>query len=181
MTSGTALIDPRIVLEKMHLGVGMRVADFGCGRTGQFIFLASKMVGDKGIVYAVDIIKDVLEDIKSRVKVEANHHNIQPVWSDIEKCGRTPIPEKSLHAVILTNVIFLVKDKLSVLREAARLTQAGGFVVVVDWSKQLGPLGPTGELIVKPETVIELAKQADLALVEQVMLNNNHYCLLFKK
>lgn len=180
MTAGTALIDPQVVFQKIHLGADMRVADFGCGRTGQFIFLASKIVGDKGIVYAVDIIKDVLEDVKSRARFETRH-NIQSVWSDIEKYGHTPVPAQSLDAAILTNVIFLVKDKLAVLRELARLTKPEGYVIVIDWIKRLGPLGPAPEMLVKPEIVIELAKQAELTLLEQSLLNDNHYCLIFKK
>lgn len=158
----------------------MRVADLGCGRTGQFIFPASKIVGEKGIVYAVDIIKDVLEDIKKRIQSEA-FMNIQTVWSDVERVGKTPIPEHSLNTTILTNVIFLVKDKLSVLREAARLTAEHGQVIVIDWSKQLGPLGPSADLLVRAEDIVGLAKDADLTLAERIDLSDNHYCLIFNK
>ena len=63
--AGKALLDPKIVLDKLRLQPGMRVADLGCGRTGHFIFLAAKQVGDKGVVYAVDLMKDILESIKS--------------------------------------------------------------------------------------------------------------------
>lgn len=180
MPAGTALIDPKIVFDKIKLSPAMRVADLGCGRTGQFIFSASKIVGEKGIVYAVDIIKDVLESIQARVRNEA-FPNIQTVWSNIEMVGKTPIPEHSLNAAFLTNVVFLVKDKLSVLREASRLVAPEGYVIVIDWVKPLGPLGPTPDLLVKPEDIIELASRAELTLVEQSNLSDVHYCLLFKK
>ena len=66
--SGTALIDPYKIFEKISLGHGMRVADLGCGRTGHFIFPTARVVGESGVVYAVDIMKDILESIKSRVR-----------------------------------------------------------------------------------------------------------------
>lgn len=178
--AGTALVNPQQVFDKIKLRPGMRFADLGCGRTGQFIFLASKIVGEKGIVYAVDIMKDVLESIKSRAQSEGKI-NIQTVWSDIEMPGKTPVPVQSLNACTLTNVLFLVKDKLSVLKEAARLTADGGYVVVIDWLKQLGPLGPTDGMLLKAETVIDLARQAELTLLEQFSPNENHYCLIFRK
>lgn len=178
--SGTALVDPQVVFSKIHLVPGMRVADLGCGRTGQFVFSSSKIVGDKGIVYAVDILKDVLEDIRNRTKIEA-HTNIQTIWSDIEMVGKAPIPANTVNVTFLTNVLFLVKDKVSALTEAARLTMPNGYVVVVDWIKQLGPLGPSADLLLKPEDIIETAKKAGLVFDDQFSLNENHYCLLFKK
>jgi ubiquinone/menaquinone biosynthesis C-methylase UbiE len=54
--SGTVLIDPYKIFEKISLSVGQRVADLGCGRTGHFVFPAVKTVGDTGIVYAVDVV-----------------------------------------------------------------------------------------------------------------------------
>jgi len=54
--AGTALLDPAIIYKKIDLVEGMKVVEFGCGRTGHFLFTASKVVGDKGIVYALDIL-----------------------------------------------------------------------------------------------------------------------------
>ncbi|MCX6779720.1 MAG: hypothetical protein NT034_00885 [Candidatus Magasanikbacteria bacterium] len=67
-TSGTALIDPFEIFQKVGLSSGMRVADMGCGRTGHFVLPAARVVGEKGLVYAVDILKDVLQSLGSWVK-----------------------------------------------------------------------------------------------------------------
>lgn len=178
--SGTALLDPYIVFEKIALSEGMRVADLGCGRTGHFVFPASKVVGERGIVYAVEIVKNILESIKSRVRSEG-FDNVQPVWSDIERYGKTPIPEGTLNACFLVNVLFMVKDKAATLREAARLIQKGGTVVVVDWLNQLGMVGPSAEMLLPPEKVAELGTAAELEFEEQFPMGEHHYCILFRK
>lgn len=178
--SGTALVDPYIVFEKIALAPGMRVADLGCGRTGHFVFSASRVVGDKGIVYAVEIVKNILESIKSRCRSEG-YNNVQAIWSDIELVGKTPIPAASLQACFLVNVLFLVKDKLATLREAARLVQSGGVIVVVDWQKKLGPLGPSPELLVEAEAVSSVAAQAGLNETQRFFLSDYHYCLILEK
>lgn len=178
--SGAALIDPYIVFEKISLSPGMRVADLGCGRTGHFVFAASRVVGEHGMVYAVEIVKNILDSIKSRVRSEG-YHNVQPLWSNIELFGKTPIPEGSVQASFLVNVLFLVQDKPNTLREAARLVAKDGAVVVVDWAKRLGPVGPAPETMVTPGTVTTLAAACGLSLVEEFPLSEYHYCLIFKK
>ncbi|MFA6105401.1 MAG: methyltransferase domain-containing protein [Patescibacteria group bacterium] len=178
--SGGALINPEVIFEKIHLAPGMRVADLGCGRTGHFVFSASKVVGDQGVVYAVEIIKDILESIKSRCRAEG-YGNVQAIWSDVESIGKTPIPEKCLDACFMVNILFLVKDKTLVLKEAARLLQKDGYAVVVDWSKKLGPLGPTPDQMVSETDLHEAAGKAGLAFQENVVVGDYHFCAIFKK
>ena len=178
--AGTALINPYPIFEKISLLPGMRVADLGCGRTGHFVFPASRVVGETGIVYAVEIVKNILESIKSRVRSEG-YGNVQAIWSNIELVGKTPVPAASLQACFLVNVLFLVTDKKSTLIEAARLVERGGSVVVVDWARKLGLLGPPPEKMVPSEAIIELGKSLALDLVEQFAPGEYHYCLIFKK
>ncbi len=180
MHSGNALIDPYKVFEKIALAPGMRVADLGCGRTGHFVFPAARVVGATGVVYAVEIVKNILDSIKSRVRSEG-YDNVQAVWSDIEAVGKTPIAAESLDACFLVNVMFLVKDKLSVLKEGARLLHKDGFLIIADWAKKLGPLGPPPELMVDPESLKAPAREVGLEFAEQFSVGDYHYCLIFKK
>ena len=179
-TSGTALIDPIEIFKKVGLSAGMRVADMGCGRTGHFVFPAARVVGEKGIVYAVDILKDVLHSLGSWVKSEGLE-NVQTIWSDIEKINKTPIPAKSVNACFFMNVVSHLKDKNGALSEAARLIKDDGRVVVVDWSKSLGTLGPQAGVSADPQKVVEMAESCGLRLVENFSCSDYHYCLLFKK
>lgn len=178
--AGKALIDPDIVFEKIALAPGMRVADLGCGRTGHLVFTASRVVGDTGIVYAVDILKDVLENIRSRVRTEG-YDNVQTVWSDVEMVGSTPIPEKSLDSCFFMNALFLVGDKARALEEARRLLKDGGSLVIIDWAKKLGPLGPSEEQQLRKEEAQSIAESVGFSTKDDFMAGGYHYCLIFKK
>ncbi|MEK7680775.1 MAG: methyltransferase domain-containing protein [Patescibacteria group bacterium] len=177
--SGTALVDPYKIFDKITLSPGKRVADLGCGRTGHFVFPAAKTVGERGIVYAVDVVKDVLESIKSMARDEG-YDNVHVVWSDIELRGKTPIPDKTLDACFMMNVLFLLKNKAGAIKEAARMLAKDGRLVITDWAKQIGLLGPKPEAMVLPQQAIELAKQEGLELVEKIDWDYN-YSLVFKK
>lgn len=178
--SGTALVDPYKVFAKIKLSPGMRVADFGCGRTGHFVFPSARIVGETGVVYAIDIIKNILESIKSLAKSEG-YDNVRTVWSNIELAGGVSIPERSLDACFFVNVLFQLKDRQAAIKEAARLLKQNGFLVIIDWVKKLGPLGPEPEHMITEEDLINMAKQAGLDVVERDKMNDYHYLLILRK
>ena len=180
MPAGTALIDPNKIFEKIGIAAGMRVADFGCGRTGHAVFPLAPLVGERGVVYALDIMKDVLESVKSRAR-SGGFENVHAIWSDIETVGAAPIPEKSLDAVFFMNVMFLLKKRADALREAARLIRKEGFLVIVDWARKLGPLGPSPEQMVDTGGIAALADKAGFSLVEISPIGGYHFCVIFKK
>lgn len=178
--AGTALIDPYKIFERISLSSGKRVADLGCGRTGHFVFPAVKVVGDKGIVYAVDVVKNILESIKSMARSEG-YDNVQTVWSDIEIPGKTPIPDNSLDVCFCVNVLFLLKNKDGAIKEATRMLKPGGYLVVVDWAKRLGLLGPSEERMLNPDELTRLAVADKLKLVDKILPGEYHYSLIFEK
>lgn len=178
--AGKALIDPGAIFAKINLTKGMRVADLGCGRTGHFIFTASKIVGDGGLVYAVDIMKGIVESIKNRARAEG-FDNIHVIWSNVEMVGQTPIPEGSLDVCFLINMLFLTADRKAALAEAARLLKPDGLLVVVEWEKKLGPLGPDTNKQVRPNVLTLEAEELALKLQDSFPAGDYHYCLIFKK
>jgi ubiquinone/menaquinone biosynthesis C-methylase UbiE len=144
MSDSNKIIDPELLFEEAQLRSGMHIADLGCGRTGHIVFPAVKYVGETGLVYAVDIMKDVLENIKKRAALE-NLLNIQTVWSNLEMFGKTAIPTKSLDIGFLINMLWQTADRFAVLAEANRLLRDKARLVVVDWLKDGLPFGPRHE------------------------------------
>jgi ubiquinone/menaquinone biosynthesis C-methylase UbiE len=179
-TAGTALLNPHKVFAKVGLAKGMRVADLGCGRTGHFVFSAARAVGETGVVYAVEVVKDVLESIRNRIRSEG-YDNVQTIWSDIESVGKTAIPAESLDGCFIINVLFMVKDKSKALEEASRLLKKGGFLVVMDWKQKLGNCGPIPEMMVPAEQVTKLAEKIGLKLFDNFSDTSYHYSLIFRK
>ena len=178
--SGTALLNPVKIFDSINLHAGMRVADLGCGRTGHLVFPASKIIGDTGIVYALDIQKEIVEELKSRIR-SGGLHNIEMVWSDLENASSLRIAPSSLDACWLVSVIHQIKDRFGVLKNAAALLRPEGFLAVVDWSKKLGAFGPEENKMVLPEVLVENAEKLGLTNYAQFPINDYQYCIIFKK
>ena len=175
--SGNQLIDAHLLFEKCHLQAGMHVADFGAGRTGHLVFPASVIVGEKGLVYAVDILKDVLETIHKRAEME-NILNVQTVWADIEKNVGVSIVPKTLDVVFMVNVLYHFEDYTTVLDEAVRLLKNKGRIVIVDWIKFLGGLGPKDGKFVNFVAVKNWARKTGLVIQEDDKISDYHRFLV---
>ena len=175
--SGDQLINPQVLFEKARLASDMHVADFGAGRTGHVVFPAGLVVGEKGVVYAVDILKDVLESIRKRAALE-NYLNIHPVWADIEREGMVAIPKSSLDAVFMVNVLFHCKNWTAPLSEAERLLRDKGRIIIVDWVKRLANLGPGAAEFVDFKRIAVWARSHDFAIQEDFALSPYHRCLV---
>ena len=111
---------------------------------------------------------------------DEGYDNVHVIWSDIELRGKTPIPDKTLDACFMVNVLFLIKNKAEAIKEAGRMLVKDGKLVITDWAKRIGLLGPLPEAMVSPQQTIELAKKEGLELVERIDWDYN-YSLIFKK
>lgn len=180
ISGGNELIDPYKLLAKGKIQQGFRVADLGCGTSGHFVFPAARLVGEQGMVYAVDILKSVLQSIESRARMESLV-NITTVWSDLEKVGAAKIKSNSLDLALLVNTLFQIKDKPAAMKEAARLLKTGGCLVIAEWKMGNTPLGPSVEKRLSPEKAKELAQSAGLKLLEEFEAGPHHYGLVFEK
>lgn len=176
--SGTELVNPFKLLERVGIREGYKVADLGCGSLGHFVFPAAQLVGPQGAVYAVDIQRSVLEHIERRSR-EGQFFNVHPVWSDIDVYRATRIDEHSLDLTLLINNFYLSSNRQQMLREMARLTRPGGRIVVVEWKPIASPLGPSVDQRIDQE---QLKREMRSPLVEYhdaFEAGPYHYGLIF--
>lgn len=175
--SGNQLIDPHLLFDKTRLSPGMHIADFGCGRTGHIVFPGAMVVGERGVVYAVDILKSVLEEVDKRAKME-NLTHVHTIWSDLEKVGKTAIPSETLDTVFIINMLYHTKDHTVVCEEAKRLLKNKARIVVVDWIKNSLPFGPTKEQFVNFDSIREWAQREDFAIQEEFPMGQYHWAIV---
>lgn len=181
ITGGQQLLDPIKILQKAGIAEGMAIADLGCGTVGHFVMPAARMVGNKGKVYAVDILQSALSGVRSRAKLEGVT-NIETVWSDLEVYGGTDIPENSLDLALLVNILFQVGGYREVLREAVRLVKIGGIIEVIDWKMtDIPSFGPNPKNRVKKEEVLNSAEELNLSLKEEFEAGRYHFGMIFIK
>ena len=177
---GNELLNPEAILDQAGVGYGNIVGDLGCGGMGYFTLQAAKMVGDKGQVYAVDVIKSVLQSVETKAKLEGLV-NIKTIWSNLEIAGATKINEASLDFALLINVLFQTKNHEAMIKEANRLLKKKGKLVVVDWKKNDTPFGPKTEDRVPLEKIKEIAEKLGYALEKSLETGPYHYWLEFTK
>lgn len=178
--TGTELLNAFSLLDKVEIQAGNKVADLGCGALGHFVFPAAKLVGPRGVVFAVDIQRRILEQI-DRLAKQDQIYNIKPVWADIEKFRAAAIQDSSLDFALLINNLFLIKDLEQARKEMARLTKAGGRLVVVDWKTADTPLGPPLELRVSREKAKRIFNGQLFKFLQEFEPGQYHYGLIFER
>lgn len=178
--SGTELINPFKVLERVGIRERMHVADLGCGALGHFVFPAAQLVGPKGRVYAVDILRDVLAMVERRAS-EERFENVTGVWSDIDVYRATRIPNEELDLTLLVNNLFLSQNRPNLVKEMARLTKRGGRAVVIEWKTTSTPLGPPADKRISKTDAGATFRIPEFALLEEFDAGPHHYGLLFQR
>ncbi|MBI2633571.1 MAG: methyltransferase domain-containing protein [Parcubacteria group bacterium] len=177
---GNELLNPKKVLEDGGIVEGMTVADLGSGMRGYFSLQAAKLVGKNGTVYAVDILKSALQSVENFAKLY-NLTNVKTVWSNLEVVGATNIPEKSIDAGLLVNILFQIGYRANVIKEAGRLIKQKGMLLVVDWKKELSPLGPPLESRLLQDEIKKLVQAENFSFEKEFSAGPYHYGLVFKK
>lgn len=180
ITGGNALIDPQLIIEKAGIGDAMHVADLGCGATGHFVFPVAKAIGKKGIVYAVDILKNNLRNIERRAKVE-NLEQVRVVWSNLEIFKATRIESGSLDVAMLINVLYQSDNRTEMIREAVRMTKSGGILLIIDWNPTAAPFGPSLSERVNKDNLKAGVPRLGLELKEEFNAGEYHFGMTFIK
>ncbi|MSR85523.1 methyltransferase domain-containing protein [Candidatus Uhrbacteria bacterium] len=178
--TGTALLDPQVILDYIGIQPGWHVIDLGCGALGHFTIPAARSVGGSGKVYAVDIQKSALEAI-ARTARQEQLWNVHPIWSNIEIPQATPIRSHTAHLTLMVNLLHQTTDRSGAMQEAARLTMPEGLILVIDWNAELTVLGPSVDQRVFHDQIQALAQDAGLNLSHQFPAGDHHGAWLFQR
>lgn len=171
--------NPQSNIEQLGLSYGMKVADVGTG-SGVYAFLASKLVGENGKVYAVDIQHELLLKLRTESKRQ-NIHNMEFVWGDAEEKDGIKIKDATVDVVIVSNVLFQVENKRGMVFESSRLLKSGGKIMIIDWTSSFGGLGPIQKDVFSKEEAKGLALEAGMSLFKEFDAGLHHYGFIFVK
>jgi len=108
---------------------GLKVLDLGCG-TGRDSYIMSKLVGENGFVYGIDMTEAQICVAEKYLDVQTRRFgypapNCRFIFDDIEHATRH-FPDGSLDLVISNCVINLVEDKETILRQIYEMLKPGG-------------------------------------------------------
>jgi ubiquinone/menaquinone biosynthesis C-methylase UbiE len=173
------LTKPALIVTSLRLMPGDVVADFGCG-DGHYIREIEGKISSSGKLYAIDIQKPLLDSIVSKNK-ENGFSNIIPIWTDLEESARTSITAGTVDAVILANVLFMLKGTGPIIREANRVLKKGGIMLIVDWHKELAPYIPPAEKIRTREEIVTACRLAGFNVTGTPPAGSHQYAIMCEK
>ena len=163
--------DPLKNIKTLELRENDIVADLGAG-TGFYSVAAGRLV-PKGKVYAVEIVKDFLSTIRNKVR-DAHLSNVEIIHGDVEKLGGTKIGNNVLDAVIVSNVLFQVKDKEVFIEEIKRILKPKGKVLFIDWSER----SMMGAKVISKMKALELFERKDFIIDREINAGAHHYGII---
>lgn len=175
-------LNPALVTDKFDIRPGMKTADFGCG-SGHFTVEMAKRVGNNGRVYAFDVQKEVVEALKSKIKLNS-FSTVEIARVDLEKENATGLKDGLLDFVLLSNILFQAEDKGAIAKEAHRVLKSGGGVGMVEWSFDIGQdkkLGPPKEMRIAKDSVKGIFTKAGFSFEKEFDAGDDHYGLIFRK
>lgn len=176
---GNELLDAEHILKDiLELPYGASVADLGTGSMAFFTLQSAKIVGDKGVVYGLDILKEVLSSVAAKAKQE-NLINIKTVWTNLEMVGAAKIP--LVDYALLVNTVFQGRDRQAMFNEAYRLTKPEGKMLLVEWKPTVGAVGPAAGVRIRPEDAEAMALNAGFIKIKDFEASENHYGIIFRK
>jgi ubiquinone/menaquinone biosynthesis C-methylase UbiE len=172
-------MDPHKIAGSFGITPGMRVADFGSG-AGYFTILLAKMVGESGVVTAVDVLNSALETLRAKAKAEGLK-NIEIIRSNLEIPGGSGLNNDSQDMVLLANTLFQNVNKAVIIAEAGRVLRSNGILVVIDWRKGTNGFGPPDNLKLDPEETKELVIGNGFQFSNNIDAGTFHFGMIFRK
>lgn len=176
---GNKFIDPHSVLVGAGLKPGMIVGDYGAGG-GYYAVAAGKIVGENGLVYAIDIQEAPLQHVMADARLNGLR-NIKTMRCDLEKADFCPVPAVSCDVVILANILHQAKDRKAVVQTAYKALKTGGYVVVIEWEPQGAAFGPKAHERLSEHDTAELMTSNGFKPGRKVPADPYHYVVTYVK
>lgn len=172
-------LDPLNIVEQFGIKDGMKVADFGSGG-GYFAVYIAERVGQSGKVYALDILEEKLDNLRSQAR-SSGLENIETIRANLEILGSSSLPDDSQDLVLLANILFQSRKQEDIIKEGTRILKMNGQFIVLDWNKGTNGFGPPDELRHSQESIKASAERLGLSFVKSLDAGQFHFCLMFAK
>ena len=166
---------PDLVMSALDLKPGDRVADLGCG-TGYFSWRMAQIVGEKGIVYGVEIQKEMLALLDQQMKRRglANVRGILGTTNDPK------LPEP-VDLVLMVDVYHEFDQPLEMMMAVCSQLKPGGRVVFIEYRGE-DPTVPIKPLHKMTEAQVKKEMTAlPLEHVETVKSLPRQHLVIFRK
>jgi ubiquinone/menaquinone biosynthesis C-methylase UbiE len=118
------------VIETLKIKPGLRIGDLGSG-SGLFSRPLAKKVGDKGIVYAIDVDPGLLKHVE-KTAAEQKITNIKTVLATEDDAK---LPEK-VDLIVIIDTLHHIGNQGPYLKGLKKYLKRGGRVAIIDFSNE---------------------------------------------
>jgi ubiquinone/menaquinone biosynthesis C-methylase UbiE len=143
------MYDPQVVFSVLALKEGDSFLDIGCG-PGDFAVHAAGIVGESGVVYALDRQEDMIDTLKYKAD-SRGLKNIRAIVADVSTT--LPVEDDCIEVCLLATVLHALgpaADRDRLFEEMRRVLRPDGRVAVVECKKEDTPFGPPLHMRISP-------------------------------
>lgn len=170
------LLPPKQTLINLHLHKGDIMADIGCG-IGYFSIPASKIVGNSGKIFAIDIQPEMLHD----VEVETRENNISNIEIVLTEGNNLRLEDNKVNFAFVSNVLHEIEEKEIFLNEVKRIISPDGKIALVEWQKISSDFGPPIEHRLDRMDLIKMLDSLEFSTIETIDLGEDFYGIVAQK
>ena len=123
--------DPYRLLKTAGLKPGQKVLEVGCG-PGFFTIPAAKIVGNEGLIYAVDVHPLAIKRVQKKI-VEKQIKNVKPTLTN---ASETEFPDQSIDLAFVFGLRYIAGGLENLISEMHRILKPGG---TLSFEKTRGP------------------------------------------
>ncbi|SLM30553.1 UbiE1 [Desulfamplus magnetovallimortis] len=177
--SSFELIDSNILLKNIPIKEGAVVLDLACGK-GTYSLYLSDVVGEKGLVYAVDLWKEGIQLLGEKID-QKSITNIVPLIADATQ--DIEIDEYSIDICLMATVLhdFHEIDKAAhVLKTVKTLLRPNGHLAVIEFKKIDGPPGPPINIRLSEEETETLVTKNGFKKIKSIDIGEYNYLMTFQ-
>ncbi|MGE4213700.1 MAG: class I SAM-dependent methyltransferase [Anaerotignaceae bacterium] len=164
-------------VDKVLTEIGLKeddiLADIGCG-IGYFSIPAAQLIGAKGTVYALDVKKEMIDELEKKAD-ENNLDNIRTVVTDEYNLK---LADKSVSFAFICTVLHEIEDRNKFLNETKRILNNSGKIAVVEWIKKESDWGPPVSHRVDSSDIEQELKNCGFKEISYVELNQYFYIVM---
>jgi len=125
------LKNPYKPLETAGLKPGQKVLEVGCG-PGFFTIPAAKMVGEKGLIYAIDVNHRAMKRVEEKMR-KHGLSNIKPILGNAANSG---LQEGSIDLAFIFGLRYIAGGLSNLIAEIYRILKSEG---MLSFEKTTGP------------------------------------------
>jgi ubiquinone/menaquinone biosynthesis C-methylase UbiE len=164
--------NPEAVLMSIGLKPGFTFVDIGCG-DGFFAIPAAKVVGQKGLVYRLDVDEDTINRLGER----ARWKGLLNLVLKVGKAEKTVLCDGCADIVFFGIVLHDFESVTKVLSNARRMLKLDGRLIDLDWKKEPMELGPPMRIRFRQDQATSLIVKAGFKTESTMEAGPYHYLI----